>query len=177
MEGNGALLQERKEMETIYIYTDGACSGNPGPGGWAAVLRQGSYEKAISGGFRRTTNNRMELMAVKEALEKLRKKGLKVIIRTDSQVVAKPFVNPDLERKVLCGKQANADIWKRIIELRKEQDITVEWVRGHAGDRWNEMCDRLAVAQRSRTDNPADTVYEMTESACGQKETMLGLDF
>ena len=144
-------------MKKVEIYTDGACSGNPGPGGWGAVLRYRSgekvYEKELSGGDASTTNNRMELTAFIEALGLL-KEPCEVRFCSDSQ-----YVINGLERgwakswrargwkKADKSPALNPDLWERALELAEKHTITYVWVKGHAGHPENERCDQLAVAQ------------------------------
>ncbi len=137
----------------VKIYTDGACSGNPGPGGWGAVLLYGEHEKQLSGGERETTNNRMELTAVIEALALL-KRPCKVVLTTDSKYVAdsvsKRWVYGWQKRgwKKSDGKPAiNVDLWQKLLPLLEMHEVTFVWIKGHAGHKYNEICDRLAVAE------------------------------
>ena len=140
-------------MKKVYIYTDGACSGNPGAGGWGAILRYGSVEKELSGAEPDTTNNRMELTAVISALEAL-KEPCEVILTTDSKYVcdginlgwarswrSKGWIKSDRKPAL------NPDLWERLLELSEKHKITFVWVKGHAGHPENERCDRLAVEQ------------------------------
>ena len=131
----------------IEIFTDGACSGNPGPGGWGALLRWNGHEKELSGGEKLTTNNRMELTAAIEALAQL-KKSSRVTLYTDSQYVQKG-INEWIhgwKKKGWPERIKNRDLWLRLDELRNRHDVTFEWVRGHAGHEENERVDKLAVA-------------------------------
>ena len=140
-------------MKTVTIYTDGACSGNPGPGGWGAILRYGPHEKEISGGERSTTNNRMELTAVIRALALL-KEPCQVELYSDSK-----YVIDALEKGWARGWQKrgwvksdkkpalNPDLWAKALDLAEQHRITYVWVKGHAGHPENERCDQLAVAQ------------------------------
>lgn len=141
----------------VTIYTDGACSGNPGPGGYGAVLLFGDHRKEISEGFGRTTNNRMELLAVIEALRSL-KKSCSVTIYSDSKYVIDP-----IEKKWIAGWQRrgwikrdggpvlNRDLWEDLLELLATHQVRFVWVRGHSGDLENERCDALAVAASRRS--------------------------
>lgn len=135
----------------VTIYSDGACTGNPGPGGWAAILRDGASgkEKRISGGERETTNNRMELMGVIRGLEAL-KQPCRATIVSDSQYVVKGL-NAWLSGWLLRGWKSstgapvkNRDLWQRLVELKAIHQLNCVWVEGHAGHRENEECDRLA---------------------------------
>lgn len=141
---------------TVEIFTDGACSGNPGPGGYGAILRYGDNVKEISGGAAETTNNRMELTAVVEALSAL-KRPCKVILTTDSQYVCNSISKGWAKswRKnnwVKSDKKPalNADLWEKCLDLLEIHDVTVKWVKGHAGHPENERCDELAVIQRDK---------------------------
>ncbi len=139
-------------MKHVEIYTDGACQGNPGPGGWGAILRYQGVEKEISGGDPATTNNRMELSAVIEAL-KLLKEPCEVTLYSDSQYVcnaiskgwAKKWKQNGWKRS---GKEPalNPELWDELLTLLEKHKVDVSWVKGHAGHPENERCDRLAVA-------------------------------
>ena len=143
-------------MKTVEIYTDGACSGNPGPGGWGAVLRYQGKEKELSGGEAMTTNNRMELTAVIEALEAL-KEPCAVELWSDSK-----YVVDALEKGWARGWQKkgwikadkkpalNPDLWARLLELSETHELRCHWVKGHADNEFNNRCDALAVAARER---------------------------
>ena len=141
-------------MKTVTIYTDGACSGNPGPGGWGAILMYGPHKKEMSGGEPQTTNNRMELTGVIQALSAL-KYPCKVRVTTDSRYVVdgitKGWAQGWKKRgwKKSDGKPAlNPELWERLLELLAIHDVEFAWIKGHAGHEENERCDRLAVAQR-----------------------------
>ena len=136
-------------MKQVEIYTDGACKGNPGPGGWGAVLRMGGHEKELSGGAPATTNNRMELTAVIEALRALNS-PCEVALHTDSRYVI------DGITKWIFGWQKNGwknaakkpvlniDLWQALLEAKREHKVSWHWVKGHAGHPENERADRLA---------------------------------
>jgi len=143
-------------MKTVTIYTDGACSGNPGPGGWGAILRYGGHEKELSGGEAQTTNNRMELTGVIRALEALRE-PCAVELWSDSKYVvdalslgwaaswrAKGWIKPDKKPAL------NADLWERLLTLAEKHVLRCHWVRGHAENEYNNRCDALAVAAREK---------------------------
>lgn len=136
-------------MEEVEIYTDGACSGNPGPGGWGAILRSGSHEKEIWGGEPQTTNNRMELLAVIRALEQL-KRPVKVRVYTDSQYVQKGISEWIHGWKARGWKTAsktpvkNADLWQALDAATTPHQVQWLWVKGHAGHPENERADALA---------------------------------
>ena len=135
----------------VILYTDGACSGNPGPGGWAAVLRSGNVEKEISGGYGSTTNNRMEMMAVIKGLELLDKRCT-VDLYSDSKYVIDALEKGWAESwkkngwKKSNGKLAlNIDLWKQLLELCHKHRVRPHWVKGHSTDKYNQRCDQLAV--------------------------------
>lgn len=141
-------------MKKIVIHTDGACSGNPGPGGWAAVLRYGEQKKELSGGERETTNNRMELTAVLRALEAL-KEPCQVTVFTDSQYISRAVGEGWLKKWKAAGftKKGglkNAELWRALDGLLQTHDVTFSWVRGHADDADNNRCDELAVREREK---------------------------
>ena len=138
--------------KTVEIFTDGACSGNPGPGGWGAVLRYGGREKELSGGEADTTNNRMELTACIAALSAL-KEPCKVSLTTDSQYVFNGITKgwaaswkKNGWRKADKKTALNSDLWEELLRLSSIHDVTLHWIKGHAGHPENERCDRLAVA-------------------------------
>lgn len=147
----------------IEIFTDGASSGNPGPGGYGAILRAGKYYKELSEGFRKTTNNRMELMAVIAGLEALKKPGHQVTIYSDSK-----YVIDSVEKKWLWGwmkkgfaGKKNKDLWLRFLKAYQLHEVKFVWVKGHAGHPENERCDVLAVtAGKDRANHKIDTVFE-----------------
>ena len=139
--------------KTVTIYTDGACSGNPGPGGWGAILRYGEHEKELSGGHPETTNNRMELTAVIRALEAL-KEPCRVELYTDSRYIVDAIEKGWLHswqkngwRKADKKPALNVDLWQRILELFATHEVQLHWVKGHAENEYNNRCDALAVAQ------------------------------
>lgn len=139
-------------MKNVEIFTDGACKGNPGPGGWGAILRYKGVEKEISGGEADTTNNRMELTAVIKALELL-KEPCRVELYTDSQYVANALTQGWAKKWKANGwmrnkkeKALNPELWERLLVLYDAHDVEINWVKGHAGHPENERCDRLAVA-------------------------------
>ena len=142
--------------KTIEMFTDGACSGNPGPGGWGTILRYRGVEKELCGGEAATTNNRMELTAVIEGLKAL-KESCEVIITSDSKYVidaitlgwAKKWKANGWKR----GKNQpalNPDLWDELLSLLEKHDVTFNWIKGHAGHAENERCDKMAVAQSQK---------------------------
>lgn len=148
----------------IELYTDGACSGNPGPGGWGAVLRYGTRERELSGGEKSTTNNRMELTAVIKGLEAL-KEPCEVRLVTDSKYVADGLSKGWARtwqkngwRKADKKPALNPDLWERLLQLSDIHRLDIEWVKGHAGHPENERCDRLAVEYYKKfTDQSGNT--------------------
>jgi len=146
----------------IIIYTDGASRGNPGPGGYGAVLMSGNHRKELSEGFRRTTNNRMELLAVIKALEALKKEGSQVLVYTDSKYVADAIEKGWVftwEKKNF-KKKKNPDLWKKLLEHYRKHRVKFYWVRGHADVIENERCDQLAVEASKQDNLSIDHVYE-----------------
>lgn len=142
----------------IYLYTDGAASGNPGPGGYGAVLVCGQYRKELSGGFRLTTNNRMELLAVIKGLESIRWEGAEVEVYSDSTYVVNTINNGWKRKK-------NLDLWAQYDSLASRFRLRFNWLKGHAGHPENERCDRLAVAAYSAEGLPQDEGYETNEKS------------
>ncbi len=142
-------------MKKVCIYTDGACSGNPGPGGWAAILRYNGHERELSGGEPATTNNRMELIAAISALEAL-KEPCEVELWTDSQYLARAVNEGWLagwkrrgwRRKE--GELKNPELWQALDALLARHKVSFNWLKGHDGHEYNERCDALAVAQRDK---------------------------
>ncbi|HMU14845.1 MAG: ribonuclease HI [Bacteroidetes bacterium] len=148
----------------VTAYTDGAASGNPGPGGYGAVLEAGKHRRELWGGYRRTTNNRMELMAVIVALEALKLPGMEVTVVSDSKYVVDAVEQGwlfDWEKKGFAKKK-NPDLWKRFLAIYRQHKVRFEWIRGHNGHPQNELCDRLAVAAREQPGLPPDEAYERT---------------
>ena len=139
-------------MKSIEIFTDGACSGNPGPGGWGAVLRYNGFEKELSGGEKETTNNRMELTAAIMALKAL-KEPCKVTLTTDSKYLSDGIQKGWAKqwqkngwRKADKKPALNVDLWEEILALFDKHEVKIVWVKGHNGHPENERCDALAVA-------------------------------
>ena len=133
-------------MKHVEIFTDGACKGNPGPGGWGAILRYGGHEKELSGAEPDTTNNRMELLAAIRALETL-KRACRVEIYTDSTYVQRGVMEwmRGWKAKGWPARIKNQDLWKELDELLQKHEVTFHWVRGHDGHPENERADQLAV--------------------------------
>jgi ribonuclease HI len=147
--------------DEVIIYTDGACSGNPGPGGYGVVLISGSHRREISGGFRLTTNNRMELLAAIIGLEALKRNGTVVRLHTDSQYLVNAvnkgwLFNWEIKR---FAKKKNPDLWIRFLEVYRRHHVILRWVKGHNNDPENERCDVLAVAAAKGPGLQEDTGY------------------
>lgn len=148
--------------DPIIIYTDGASRGNPGPGGYGTILMKGQHRKEISQGYKLTTNNRMELMAVIAGLKALKKKDLKVIIYSDSQYVVKAVEEGWLKnwiRTNFKGGKKNKDLWMEFHELAQQHQIKFKWVRGHAENPFNNRCDELATEAADGNDLLEDLGY------------------
>ena len=146
----------KKEIE---LFTDGACSGNPGPGGWGAILRYNGIEKELSGGEAETTNNRMELSAVIAGLEAL-KEPCRVILTTDSKYVADGVMQGWAASwrmkgwRKADGKPAlNPDLWEKLLNLLDTHEVEINWIKGHNGHDENERCDKLAVLESKKFKN------------------------
>ncbi len=144
------------ERKTVHLYTDGACSGNPGPGGWGAVLIYGEARKELSGGERDTTNNRMELTAAIRGLQALRE-PCRVILTSDSRylvdAVTKGWLSSWQRRgwkKAGNDPVLNVDLWQQLLPLLEQHQVEFVWVKGHAGHPENECCDRMAVAESAK---------------------------
>lgn len=153
-------------MKQITIYTDGACHGNPGPGGYGVVMIYGAHRKELSGGFRKTTNNRMELMAVIAALDSL-KESCSVRLYSDSRYVVESYMAGSARRWQANGwmrdrknKALNVDLWERLLSLCDKHQAEMIWVEGHTGNPENERCDQLSVQAARGRDLPTDVVYE-----------------
>lgn len=147
----------------IQIFTDGACSGNPGPGGYGVILKSGNHYKELSAGFRLTTNNRMELLAVCIGLESLKNLNQEVIIFSDSK-----YVIDSIEKKWVFGwvkkgfaGKKNKDLWLRFLQSYKLHQVKFTWVKGHAGHPENERCDVLAVLGSKSKELQIDSVFEV----------------
>ncbi len=160
---------------TIYLYTDGAASGNPGPGGYGVVLKCGSHIKEISGGFAKTTNNRMELLAVIIGLEAIKWENARVEVWSDSKYVVSAITEGWLEKWILKGwkKVKNPDLWQRFLPLYRAHQVTFHWIKGHAGHPENERCDRLAVAAYGQGGLPEDTGYILSKEICQETTNSL----
>ena len=151
-------------ISELIIYTDGAARGNPGRGGYGIILMWGNARKELSAGYRHTTNNRMELLAVIKALESLTKKGLQIIIYTDSRYIVdsvqKGWLKNWMKTDFKGGKK-NKDLWTRYQTLSQEHDIRFQWVKGHDSNPYNNRCDELATNAADGHHLLEDDVYEL----------------
>lgn len=161
------------KIRKVIFYTDGGCSGNPGPGGYGVVCVRGKFRKEFSGGFRKTTNNRMELMACVIALRSL-KSRYAVTLYSDSKYVVDGINQGWAERwqardwmRTKTDKAENVDLWSELLEICSMHRVTLQWVKGHAGNSENERCDRLALMAMSKKGLPPDINYEQ-----GRTQTM-----
>ncbi len=151
-------------MKKVEIFTDGACSGNPGPGGYGVILKYNGHEKELSGGYRNTTNNRMELMAIIKGLEAL-KEPCEVMVYSDSRYIVdainKGWVQRWAANNWMRNKKESAkniDLWERLLKQLARHKVRITWVKGHAGHEENERCDQLAVkaaTNPTQTDRPS----------------------
>jgi ribonuclease HI len=149
--------------DPVIMYTDGASRGNPGPGGYGTILMWQGKTKEFSGGFRKTTNNRMELMAVIAGLEALKKDGLSLKIYSDSQYVVNSFEKGWLKNWIATdfkGGKKNKDLWVRFNDLAGRHHVKFYWVRGHADNPYNNRCDELATSAADGNRLPIDEGYE-----------------
>ncbi len=149
-------------MPKVEIYTDGSARGNPGPGGYGVILKYGVHEKELSAGYRKTTNNRMELLAVIVGLETLKGEGLEVSITTDSK-----YVVDSVEKGWVFGwvkkgfkDKKNVDLWKRFLEIYPKHRVKFHWIKGHAAHHFNERCDKLATDAADYDAGLVDEGYE-----------------
>lgn len=151
----------------VVMYTDGSSRGNPGPGGYGTVLIAGPHRKELSEGFRLTTNNRMELLAVIRGLEALKNEGTEVLIYSDSKYVVDSVVKGWIWNWVKKGfkDKKNADMWRYFIPLYKKHKVNFKWVKGHAGIPENERCDELAVAAATGAHLKVDKGFEHEQSS------------
>ena len=152
-------------MAKVEIYTDGAARGNPGRGGYGVVLKYGEKEKELSAGFRKTTNNRMELLAVITGLESLTREGLEVHIYSDSKYVVEAINQKWVFRWQKKGfkNKKNPDLWLRFLKIYPKHHVTFHWVKGHNAHEYNERCDVLATNAADGTHLHIDEVYEASE--------------
>lgn len=157
------------EPKKVIVYTDGACLGNPGPGGYGVVLLYGGHRKELSGGFKLTTNNRMELLAVIVGLRALKERCMATVY-SDSQYVVNAIEEGWAVRWRANGwkrnkkeKAINADLWEQLLDLCEKHKVKMVWVRGHSGVEENERCDELSVVAAKRPDLPRDEGYEANQ--------------
>ena len=147
---------------SIIIYTDGAAKGNPGNGGYGIVMMSGGHRKELKQGFRLTTNNRMELLAVIIALEEIKKENSEIILYSDSKYVVDAVVKNWVfgwEKKNF-NKKKNPDLWMRFLKIYRKHKVTFVWIKGHANNKENERCDILAVEAAESSSLQIDTWYE-----------------
>lgn len=151
----------------LVIYTDGSSRGNPGPGGYGAIMMYGGKSKELSAGYRRTTNNRMELLAVIAALEALNREGLNITIYSDSQYVVKAVKEGWLKKWIatnFAGGKKNKDLWLRYHQLAQKHNVRFVWVKGHAENIYNNRCDVLATTAADGKNLLVDQGYESGEA-------------
>ena len=160
-----------EDAKHVTIYTDGACIGNPGPGGYAAILLYQGHRRELSGGYRRTTNNRMEIMAAIVGLEALKEK-CEVTLYSDSEYLVNAISRGWVERWRANGwkrnrreKALNADLWEKLLQLREDHEVHFDWVKGHAGTQENIRCDELAVQAAQQPNLPVDEGYILQSEA------------
>ncbi len=154
-----------EKVKHVTIYTDGACIGNPGPGGYGAILLYQGHKKELSGGYRKTTNNRMEIMAAIAGLEALKEK-CKVMLYSDSEYLVKAMSRGWAQRWRAKGwqrnkreKALNPDLWERLMQLCEHHEVQFSWVKGHAGTLENTRCDELALQAAQQPNLPGDEGY------------------
>jgi ribonuclease HI len=171
-----------KELKEVAIYTDGGCIGNPGPGGYGVILQYNDYEKRISGGFRLTTNNRMEIMAAIVGLEAL-KFPCSVTLYSDSQYLVESM-NEGWVRRWKANNwyrnkkemAVNTDLWNKLLDLCNRHSVKFVWIKGHEGHQWNEECDALSKKASSQQNLSVDKEYEKQKNQQDQlfvKEDLL----
>ncbi len=167
---NQVKTEKQPDDDAVVIYTDGSTINNPGPGGYAAVLMYKGHRRELSGGFRQTTNNRMELMACIEALSALKQKS-KVVMYCDSKYIVDSIAQGwartwQAQRWKKKNKEPvqNADLWQQLLKLLDEHDVQMNWVKGHGGKKENERCDELAVQAAGKNNLPPDKEYENSQA-------------
>ena len=150
----------------INIYTDGSSKGNPGKGGYGVIIKAPTKELRLSKGYRLTTNNRMELLAVIVGLESIKKNSQKIIITSDSKYVIDSVVKGWVFNWQKTGfkKKKNPDLWKRFLEVYSKHEISFKWIRGHSGHIQNEQCDQLAVEASDEINLEVDDYFEKTQN-------------
>ena len=172
------VQQEPAQKKHVRVWTDGACIGNPGAGGYAAVLLFGEHRREISGGYRRTTNNRMELMAVIAALEAL-KYPCQVTVHSDARYVVDGVTDGGMRRWHAArwrrgehGRVPNADLWERLLVQCQRHEVTLTWVPAHQGVAENERCDELSVLAATAEDLAVDLGYEQRDDTVPAEPTL-----
>ncbi|MBF0519137.1 MAG: ribonuclease HI [Nitrospirae bacterium] len=155
----------------VEIYTDGACVGNPGPGGYAAILKFGDKQKVVTGGYRLTTNNRMEIMAAIAGLSTLKKKCV-VSVYSDSRLLVDAMTKGWVQSWIKRGwhkkdgtPTLNPDLWQKLLTLTEKHQVNFQWIRGHIGDTENELCDQLSKKAAKEHNHIIDEVYEKTKNS------------
>ena len=168
-EKSSASPQQQCDPETIIVYTDGGSINNPGPGGYGVVIETDGERRELSGGFRHTTNNRMEMMAAIVALRELQNCPKKISLYSDSSYLVNGITKGWAKKWRSRGwtksdgqPVLNVDLWRELLDLLERVKVSFNWVKGHAGNELNERCDQLAVAAARQADMTADVVYETT---------------
>jgi ribonuclease HI len=176
-------LSMNEPCGNVFIYTDGACQSNPGPGGYGVVMISGGQRREFSGGFRNTTNNRMELFSVISALREVKQKDSRITIYSDAKYVvsmynggyARQWRQNGWTRNQGKDKAMNPDLWGMLLDLCSACNVEFVWVKGHSSNKENERCDELAVAARQVADLPADEYYEELTAAAALQPSQLML--
>lgn len=165
--GNTGCPHLPEDPDTIVVFTDGGSINNPGPGGYGLVIEEAGKRREMSGGFRYTTNNRMEMMAALVALKELQHCGKKIVLYSDSSYLVNGITKGWVRKWRLGGWRKsdgkpvlNSDLWKELLRLQESMEVSFRWVKGHAGNELNERCDQLAVAAARRPGQEPDLVYE-----------------
>jgi ribonuclease HI len=165
---NSWNIKEKEMSQQVTMYTDGSSRGNPGPGGYGVILLSGSHRKELSQGYRLTTNNRMELMAVVAGLEALKKEGMNITVYSDSQYVVKAvsegWLNTWITTNFKGGKK-NQDLWMKYHRLAQQHTIRFKWVKGHADNPYNNRCDELATEAADGRNLLTDEGYEQDKNS------------
>jgi ribonuclease HI len=165
---NSWNIKEKEMSQQVTMYTDGSSRGNPGPGGYGVILLSGSHRKELSQGYRLTTNNRMELMAVVAGLEALKKEGMNITVYSDSQYVVKAvsegWLNTWITTNFKGGKK-NQDLWMKYHRLAQQHTIRFKWVKGHADNPYNNRCDELATEAADSRSLLTDEGYEQDKNS------------